>query len=49
MDIIKERIELGVCPICAKVTIETKIIEDLKYGKVKICKVHHVQGEINES
>ena len=46
MDIIEERIELG---ICAKVTIETKIVKDKKYGEVKICKSHHVNGENNES
>lgn len=45
MDIIKDRIELGICPICKKVTIETKVIKDIKYGEVKICKIHHVDGE----
>lgn len=45
MDIIKERIELGVCPICKEVTIETKTVKHQKHGKVKICKIHHVDGE----
>lgn len=45
MDIVMERIELGICPICAKVTIETKTVSDPKYGEVKICKSHHVDGE----
>lgn len=45
MDIIKDRIDLGVCPVCTKATIETKIVEDKKYGKVKICKHHYVKGE----
>jgi len=46
MNIIKDRIELGVCPICERVTIETKVVDDPKYGKVKICKQHHVDNEI---
>jgi len=45
MDKIKERIELGVCPICNKPTIETKIVNDVKYGEVKICKTHHTDEE----
>lgn len=48
MGIIKERIEVGVCPICAEATIETKIVNHPKYGDVKICKQHHVDGENNE-
>lgn len=45
MDIIKDRIDLSLCPICAKPTIETKVVEHRKHGKVKICKHHHVDGE----
>ena len=43
MDIIKERINLGICPICTKVTIETKTVVHPVHGEVKICK-HHVDG-----
>ena len=39
-DIVKERINLGVCPICNEITIETKIVDDPKYGSIKICKKH---------
>ena len=46
MDIIKDRIELNLCPICGKVTVETKTVIHNKYGEVKICKNHHVDGEI---
>ena len=45
MDIIKDRIELGVCPICTEVTIETKTVNHPVHGEVKICKTHHVDGE----
>lgn len=44
-NIIKERIEVGVCPVCAKVTIETKTVIHPVHGEVKICKIHHVDGE----
>lgn len=44
LDIIAERIAIGVCPICNDVKLEYQIVEDKKYGKVKICKNHHVDG-----
>lgn len=45
MDIIKERIDTGVCPLCKEITIETKVVEHSEYGLVKICRKHHVDGE----
>jgi len=45
MDVIKERIDLGVCPICKEVTIETKAVQHPKHGKVKICKKHYAEVE----
>lgn len=45
MDIILERIEVGVCPLCNEVTIETKTVVHPIHGDVKICKIHHVDGE----
>lgn len=39
-EIFKERLETGACPICGKVTIETKEVEHPKFGKIKICKSH---------
>jgi len=48
-NLIKERINLSICPICKEVSIEIKIIKDNINGDVKICKKHYVQGEINEN
>jgi hypothetical protein len=42
-DIILDRITQGICPICTKaIELEYQIIEDEKYGKVRICRNHHV-------
>lgn len=49
MDIIQERIESYLCPICGEVSVDVKSVQDNKYGEVKICKKHYVQGENNES
>jgi hypothetical protein len=50
-DIILERIQRGICPICEKpIGIEYKIVKDKKYGKVRICNNHPVKiiGEEND-
>lgn len=40
-DIIADRISQGICPICTKaIELEYQIIEDQKYGKVKVCRNH---------
>lgn len=41
-DIIQERINIEVCPICDKDMTDITIINDVKYGKIKICKKHYV-------
>lgn len=43
-DIIADRMAISVCPICAKdIGIEYQIVEDRKYGKVRICRNHEVK------
>ena len=44
-DIILDRIAQGIRPICTKaIELEYQIVEDQKYGKVRICKNHHVDN-----
>lgn len=50
LDIVLDRIAQGICPICTKtIELEYQIIEDQKYGKVRICRNHKVKviGEQN--
>lgn len=43
MNLIKERMNKGYCPICNQLlTSEFKIIKNKQYGKVWICKTHKV-------
>lgn len=43
-DIIIDRTSQGLCPICTKaIELEYQIIEDKKYGRVRICRSHKVQ------
>ena len=45
VDLIKIRIEEGRCPICNReFLLNYKVIEDIHYGLVRICK-HHSAGE----
>ena len=44
LDIIADRAAQGICPICTKtIELEYQIVEDSKYGKVRICRNHKVQ------
>lgn len=53
LDIILDRISQGVCPICTRtIELEYQIIEDEKYGKVRICRNHEVKlikEELNDN
>jgi hypothetical protein len=50
LDLILDRIAQGICPICTKaIALEYKIVEDKKYGKVRICKNHTTMGDENEN
>ena len=44
MGLIEERLEQGVCPICGRVLDKLKVIQDAKYGEVKICERHEVKN-----
>lgn len=50
LDIILDRAAQGICPICTKVIeLEYRIIEDLKYGKVRICRNHKIVNLAEET
>jgi hypothetical protein len=49
LDIIIDRIAQGICPICTRtIELEYQIVEDNKYGKVRICKNHCIFEEKDE-